>query len=70
MPPSVDSLLQVDAFGEPQSALERGRFAGFKHPQVARRQWLLQALESHGHNVTDEFIRLARCRVPGERDSG
>ena len=64
MLPSVDSLLQIDAHGEPQSAFERASIRRVQTPQVARRQWLLQALESHGHNVTDESSALLAAGFP------
>ena len=48
----------------PQSALERASIRRVQTPQVARRQWLLQALESHGHNVTDESSALLAAGFP------
>ncbi len=62
--PSVDSLIQLDGSGQPSTGLTRADVRRVQTPQVARREWLLQALGSHGAGATDESSALLAAGFP------
>jgi len=68
---SPDSLVQVNSAGQPQGTIARDGVRRVQTPQVARREWLIQVLGSHGQGATDESSALLAAgfpvaSVPGE----
>lgn len=55
---SPDSLLKLDDSGHPERGLQRAQVRRVQTPQVARREWLVSALGSHGAGATDESAAL------------
>lgn len=61
---SADSLIQLDGAGQPAAPLIRSDIRRVQTPQVARREWLLDALGSHGAGATDESSALLAAGFP------
>lgn len=62
--PSPDSLLRVNESGEPIGVVVRDEIRRVQTPQVARRDWLTQALDSSEQVFTDESSALLLAGFP------
>ncbi|MFW6074648.1 MAG: 2-C-methyl-D-erythritol 4-phosphate cytidylyltransferase [Chloroflexota bacterium] len=60
----TDSVLQVGDSSQAQVAVDRSKLRTVQTPQVARREWLVDALIERSQESTDESAALLRCGYP------